>query len=135
VLLNNEVCGSNWRRFRMSADCCCCRSVSVSKDKCPAPFDEFGLLSNSAGFVPFRICRKRPKSSATRAGGRRLRAGNGAHSDGKIDALVGVSCLFSSRACVSVYGSGGHPGIAIPLLQDDCKDTGVDIEWVWACFT
>lgn len=23
------------------------------------------------------------------------------------------------------------PGVAIPLLQDDCKDTGVDIEWVW----
>src|SRR5262249_37761467 len=23
------------------------------------------------------------------------------------------------------------PGIAIPLLQDDCKDTAVDIEWVW----
>jgi geranylgeranyl pyrophosphate synthase len=23
------------------------------------------------------------------------------------------------------------PGVAIPLLQDDCKDTGVDIDWVW----
>jgi geranylgeranyl pyrophosphate synthase len=23
------------------------------------------------------------------------------------------------------------PGVAIPLLQDDCKDTGVDVEWVW----
>ena len=23
------------------------------------------------------------------------------------------------------------PGVAIPLLQDDCKDTAVDIDWVW----
>jgi geranylgeranyl diphosphate synthase type II len=23
------------------------------------------------------------------------------------------------------------PGIAIPLLQDDCKDTAVDLDWVW----
>ena len=23
------------------------------------------------------------------------------------------------------------PGIAIPLLQDDCIDTDVDIDWVW----
>ena len=23
------------------------------------------------------------------------------------------------------------PGIAIPLLQDDCIDTNVDIDWVW----
>src|SRR5207245_1996883 len=23
------------------------------------------------------------------------------------------------------------PGIAIPLLQDDCKDTTVDLEWIW----
>jgi geranylgeranyl pyrophosphate synthase len=23
------------------------------------------------------------------------------------------------------------PGIAVPLLQDDCKDTSVDIDWVW----
>jgi geranylgeranyl pyrophosphate synthase len=23
------------------------------------------------------------------------------------------------------------PGVAIPLLQDDCKDTNVDLDWVW----
>ena len=23
------------------------------------------------------------------------------------------------------------PGIAIPLLQDDCIDTNVDLDWVW----
>ena len=23
------------------------------------------------------------------------------------------------------------PGVAIPLLQDDCKDTTVDLDWVW----
>ena len=27
--------------------------------------------------------------------------------------------------------SAAIPGVAIPLLQDDCKDTAVDIEWVW----
>ena len=23
------------------------------------------------------------------------------------------------------------PGVAVPLLQDDCKDTAIDVEWVW----
>jgi geranylgeranyl pyrophosphate synthase len=27
--------------------------------------------------------------------------------------------------------SAAIPGVAIPLLQDDCKDTTIDIEWIW----
>ncbi len=27
--------------------------------------------------------------------------------------------------------SAAIPGVAIPLLQDDCRDTSVDMEWVW----
>jgi geranylgeranyl pyrophosphate synthase len=27
--------------------------------------------------------------------------------------------------------SAAIPGIAIPLLQDDCKDTTIDMDWVW----
>ena len=27
--------------------------------------------------------------------------------------------------------SAAIPGIAIPLLQDDCKDTTLDLDWLW----
>jgi geranylgeranyl diphosphate synthase type II len=50
---------------------------------------------------------------------------------GKIDAIVGVSCLSVLERAFPYMEAAAIPGIAIPLLQDDCKDTGVDIEWVW----
>src|SRR5262249_5826944 len=50
---------------------------------------------------------------------------------GKIDAIVGVSCLSVLERAFPYMEAAAIPGVAIPLLQDDCKDTAVDIEWVW----
>jgi geranylgeranyl diphosphate synthase type II len=50
---------------------------------------------------------------------------------GKVDAIVGVSCLSVLERAFPYMEAAAIPGIAIPLLQDDCKDTAVDIEWVW----
>jgi geranylgeranyl pyrophosphate synthase len=50
---------------------------------------------------------------------------------GKIDAILGVSCLSVLERAFPYMEAAAIPGIAIPLLQDDCKDTAVDIEWVW----
>ena len=50
---------------------------------------------------------------------------------GKIDAIVGVSCLSVLERAFPYMEAAAIPGVAIPLLQDDCKDTTVDIEWVW----
>ena len=50
---------------------------------------------------------------------------------GKIEAIVGVSCISVLERAFPYMESAAIPGVAIPLLQDDCKDTAVDVEWVW----
>ena len=50
---------------------------------------------------------------------------------GKIDAIVGVSCLSVLEKAFPFMEAAAIPGIAIPLLQDDCIDTNVDTDWVW----
>jgi geranylgeranyl diphosphate synthase type II len=50
---------------------------------------------------------------------------------GKIEAIVGVSCLSVLERAFPYMEAAAIPGVAIPLLQDDCKDTTIDIEWVW----
>jgi geranylgeranyl pyrophosphate synthase len=50
---------------------------------------------------------------------------------GKIEAIVGVSCLSVLERAFPYMESAAIPGVAIPLLQDDCKDTTIDIEWIW----
>ena len=50
---------------------------------------------------------------------------------GKIDAIVGVSCLSVLEKAFPYMESAAIPGVAIPLLQDDCKDTNIDLEWLW----
>src|SRR3989442_3711016 len=48
---------------------------------------------------------------------------------GKIDAIVGVSCLSVLEKAFPFMEAAAIPGVAIPLLQDDCKDTTVDLDW------
>src|SRR6185503_15594233 len=50
---------------------------------------------------------------------------------GKIDAIVGVSCLSVLEKAFPFMEAAAIPGIAIPLLQDDCIDTNVDTDAVW----
>jgi geranylgeranyl pyrophosphate synthase len=50
---------------------------------------------------------------------------------GQIDAIVGVSCLPVLEKTFPYMEAAAIPGVAIPLLQDDCRETSVDIDWVW----
>jgi len=50
---------------------------------------------------------------------------------GKIEAIVGVSCLSVLERAFPYMEAAAVPGVAIPLLQDDCIDTNVDLDWVW----
>ncbi|MGH8631349.1 MAG: polyprenyl synthetase family protein, partial [Burkholderiales bacterium] len=101
-------------------------------DKCPAPFDEFGLLCKQCGLCTIQDLQE----EAERLGYAVLVAEGSALvmaliQTGKIDAIVGVSCLSVQERAFPDMEAAAIPGIAIPLLQDDCKDTTVDIEWVW----
>ena len=50
---------------------------------------------------------------------------------GKIEAIVGVSCINVLEKCFPHMEAAAIPGVAIPLLQDDCINTTVDLDWVW----
>jgi geranylgeranyl diphosphate synthase, type II len=102
------------------------------EDRCPAPFDDFGLLCKNCGLCSIQEL----QSEAERLGYAVLCAEGSAIvmaiiQTGKIDAIVGVSCLSVLEKAFPYMESAAIPGIAIPLLQDDCKDTTIDLEWVW----
>ena len=102
------------------------------EERCPAPFDEFGLLCKECG-----LCSIQDLSvEAERLGYAVLVAEGSAIvrsmiETGKIEAIVGVSCINVLEKCFPHMEAAAIPGVAIPLLQDDCINTTVDLDWVW----
>ena len=100
--------------------------------KCPAPFDEFGLLCKQCGLCSIQDL----TVEAERLGYAVLVAEGSAIvmsliQTGKIEAIVGVSCLPVLERAFPYMEAAAIPGVAVPLLQDDCIDTNVDLDWVW----
>src|SRR5215204_5787541 len=132
VLLNNEM----WREHLASVPYerrllllpKCLRVES----KCPAPFDEFGLLCKQCGLCTIQDL----QAEAEKLGYAVLVAEGSAIvmsliQTGKIEAIVGVSCLPVLERAFPYMEAAAIPGVAVPLLQDDCIDTTVDLDWVW----
>lgn len=132
VLLNNEM----WRESlatvpyekRLLLMPKCLRVES----KCPAPFDEFGLLCKQCGLCTIQDF----QNEAERLGYAVLVAEGSALvmsliQTGKIEAIVGISCLPVLERTFPYVEAAAIPAVAVPLLQDDCIDTTVDIDWVW----
>src|SRR5688572_16395952 len=132
VLINNEM----WRESLASVPyerrllllTKCLRVES----KCPAPFDEFGLLCKQCGLCTIQDL----QSEAERLGYAVLVAEGSAIvmsliQTGKIEAIVGVSCLSVLERAFPYMEAAAIPGVAVPLLQDDCIDTTVDLDWIW----
>ncbi len=100
--------------------------------KCPAPFDEFGLLCKQCGLCSIQDL----QAEAEKLGYATLVAEGSAIvmsliQTGKVEAIVGVSCLSVLERAFPYMEAAAIPGVAIPLLQDDCIDTTVDLDWVW----
>jgi len=62
---------------------------------------------------------------------RRLGTCDGADSDGKIEAIVGVSCLSVLERAFPYMEAPRFRAWRFRCSQDDCKDTTIDVEWVW----
>jgi len=102
------------------------------ESKCPAPFDDFGLLCKQCGLCTIQDL----QAEAEQLGYAVLVAEGSAVvtsliQTGKIDAIIGVSCLGVLERAFPYMEAAAIPGVAIPLLQDDCADTTVDLDWVW----
>ena len=132
VLLNNEVWQEHLATVPFDRRLLLLPKCLRVEDKCPAPFDEFGLLCKQCGLCTIQDLQE----EAERLGYAVLVAEGSALvmaliQSGKIDAIVGVSCLSVLERAFPYMEAAAIPGVAIPLLQDDCKDTAVDIDWVW----
>jgi geranylgeranyl pyrophosphate synthase len=132
VLINNEIWRETLaavpyeRRLLLLPKC-----LRV-EEKCPAPFDEFGLLCKQCGLCSIQDL----QNEAERLGYAVLVAEGSALvmsliSTGKIEAIVGVSCLSVLERAFPYMEAAAIPGVAVPLLQDDCVNTTVDLDWVW----
>jgi geranylgeranyl pyrophosphate synthase len=102
------------------------------EDKCPAPFDEFGLLCKQCGLCTIQDF----QNEAERLGYAVLVAEGSAIvmsliQTGRIEAIVGISCLPVLERTFPYVEAAAIPSIAVPLLQDDCINTTVDNDWVW----
>src|SRR5262245_12015951 len=132
ILVNNEVWTEQLATVPFDRRLLLLPKCLRVEDKCPAPFDEFGLLCKQCGLCTIQDLQE----EAERLGYAVLVAEGSALvmaliQSGKIDAIVGVSCLSVLERAFPYMEAAAIPGVAIPLLQDDCKDTAVDIDWVW----
>lgn len=131
VLINNEL----WREAlaavpfnrRLLLLPKCLRSAQ----HCAAPFDEFGLICQRCGLCSINDL----QSQAERLGYTVLVAEGSALvmsliQTGHIEAIVGVSCPSVLEKAFPHMESAAIPGIAIPLHQEDCENTSVDMDWV-----
>ena len=132
VLLNNEMWREQLagvpfeRRLLLLPKC-----LRVEA-KCPAPFDEFGLLCKQCG-----LCSIQDLTNEAEKLGYAVLVAEGSAivmsliQTGKIEAIVGVSCLSVLERAFPYMEAAAVPGVAVPLLQDDCIDTNVDLDCVW----
>ena len=132
VLLNNEMWRETLAQVPFERRLLLLPKCLRVEAKCPAPFDEFGLLCKQCGLCTIQDL----QAEAEKLGYAVLVAEGSAIvmsliQTGKIEAIVGVSCLSVLERAFPYMEAAAVPGVAVPLLQDDCIDTTVDLDWVW----
>jgi geranylgeranyl pyrophosphate synthase len=132
VLINNEIWRETLAAVPFERRLLLLPKCLRVESKCPAPFDEFGLLCKQCGLCSIQDL----QTEAERLGYAVLVAEGSAIvmsliQTGKIEAIVGVSCLSVLERAFPYMEAAAIPGVAVPLLQDDCIDTTVDLDWIW----
>jgi geranylgeranyl pyrophosphate synthase len=102
-----------------------------NKHSCPAEMDEMGLLCEQCG----QCAIGRLQTEAEELGYVVLVAEGTTVvtrllEQGRVDAVIGVSCLSVLERAFPQMATHAIPGLAIPLLRDGCDLTEVDLDWV-----
>lgn len=131
VLVNNQI----WRQA-VAATAYEKRLLLLPKclrnnDNCPADFDSMGLVCENCG-----LCSIGDIKSQAEELGLMVLVAEGSPivmsliQTGKIEAIIGVSCLSVLEKTFPYIEAGAVPSIAIPLLYDGCVNTSMDVDWV-----
>ncbi|HUT60931.1 MAG TPA: polyprenyl synthetase family protein [Phycisphaerae bacterium] len=132
VVVSNEVwkpalaAVPNERRLLLLPQCL------RDRQRCRGHIDEYGLLCDHCGHCALDGLTK----EAERLGYAVLVAEGMTVviemiRSGRIHAVVGVSCLESLEKVYPLIEAAAVPAVAMPLLQDGCADTSVDLDRVW----
>jgi len=131
VLLNNEIWRQTVAGIPYNKRLLLLPKCFRDQDNCPADFDEIGLVCRRCG----RCIIHELQMQAEQLGYAVLIAEGSPVvmsliETGKIEAVIGVSCLDVLEKTFPYMEAGAVPGMAIPLLYDGCENTTVDVDWV-----
>jgi len=132
VILSNEVWRETVAQIPYDRRLLLLPQCLRDQEKCTAEIDDLGLVCRHCGLCPIHYL----QSEADRLGYVVMVAEGSPVvmsliETGAVDAIVGVSCLNVLERVFPYMEAGAVPGLAIPLLQDGCADTSVDLDWVW----
>ncbi|MEI7731405.1 MAG: polyprenyl synthetase family protein [Verrucomicrobiota bacterium] len=131
VLVGNEVWWDTMagipfdRRVLMLPQCLRTKAV------CPAEMDELGLLCAQCGRCPTGDIQTEAEdlgyvvlvAEGTTVVTKLLE-------QGKVDAVIGVSCLSVLERAFPHMAAHAIPGLAVPLVRGDCDNSQVDVDWI-----
>jgi len=131
VLINNELWKDAFASVPFERRLLLLPKCLRAEATCCADFDAFGLLCKRCGQCSIHDLQEQ----AERLGYSVLVAEGSAVvmaliQAKKVEAIVGVSCLNVLERAFPNMEAAAIPGVAIPLLQDGCRDTSVDLDWV-----
>lgn len=132
VLINNEVWKKTLSYIPYDRRVLLLPMCLRSHDNCKAKQDEFGLICQNCGNCKLGEIQEEAESlgyivliaEGTTVVTTLIRQGS-------IDCVIGVSCFETLKKAFPDMISKAIPGIGIPLSISGCKDTRVDIPWLY----
>ena len=131
ILLNNEAWRDVVARIPYNRRLLLLPKCLRSAERCPAPVDDFGLVCQGC-----RQCAIHDLQAEAERLGYAVLVAEGSVvvtkmiETGQIEAVVGASCMDVLEKCFPHMEARAVPGLAIPLLQDGCADTSLDLDWL-----
>jgi len=131
VLINNELWRDTIASIPFERRILLIPQCLRSSTKCKAQLDEFGLLCeqcNGCSIGKFQQEAEELGYVVLIAEGTTVVTK--LIESGKIDAVIGISCLSVLERSFQHMAANAVPGVAIPLIHDGCNNTIVDDDWV-----
>ncbi len=130
LLINNHIWLDTIRRIPYERRLLLLPRCLANPDVCRAEKDSIGLLcAQCGGCVIGTIQAKAEKLGYITMVAEGTTVVSKLLSSGKVDSVIGVGCLSSLHKIFPVMSEHAIPGQGIPLLNDGCVNTELDLEW------
>lgn len=130
LLINNHIWLDTIRRIPYERRLLLLPRCLANPDVCRAETDSIGLLcAQCGGCVIGTIQAKAEKLGYITMVAEGTTVVSKLLSSGKVDSVIGVGCLSSLHKIFPVMSEHAIPGQGIPLLNDGCVNTELDLEW------